>query len=47
MTAPHRIAFLASQTDEAQAALHRLEGAHGHYEPDAADAATSANPSTA
>ncbi len=37
MTASPRIAFLASQTDDAQAALQRLVNAHGQHEPEDAD----------
>src|SRR5690606_21265650 len=37
MTANPRIAFLASQTDDAQAALAALSGAHGQHAPEEAD----------
>jgi len=37
MGQPQRIAFLASQTDDAQAALASLVARHGRHEPDAAD----------
>ncbi len=37
MTAPPRIAFLASQTDDALAALARLSARHGQYAPEEAE----------
>ena len=37
MASIHRIAFLASQTDDAQAALAALSGLHGQHSPEDAD----------